>query len=374
MITYDAIVLGTGAVGSAALFHLAPRGRVLGLDRFAGAHDRGSSSGQSRMIREAYCEHPDYVPLVQRSFELWRQLEQRCGQRLYDEVGLIEVGPPDGLVVPGVHLAAQQHNLPVERLSEADVAERFPGFRLPPHTEAVFERRAGYLLAEPCVVAHQEEARRLGAELRTEAVVDWSVTGDSVTVRTEQGSYSAGRLIVAAGAWARDLLADLGVPLTVLKKPQNWFANQDDRYRADRGCPGFLFELPEAIFYGFPQIDERGVKIGEHTGGSVVADPLQVDRSLDVPQRQRIEQFLAQCLPHVTGPACDHSVCMYTMSPDGHFLVDRHPHHPPITFTAGLSGHGFKFAPVLGQALAELALDGKTELPIGFLGCERFGE
>lgn len=372
MTTYDAIVLGTGGVGSAALFHLASRGRVLGLDRFHGAHNRGSSHGQTRMIREAYCEHPDYVPLVQRAYQLWKELEQRCGHQLYYEVGLLEIGPADGMVIPGVRRSAEQHRLQIENLSEKDVSGRFPGFRLPENALAVFEQRAGYLLVEQCVSAYLNEAEKLGAERKTEAIIEWKDEGDSVFVRTGRESYSAGRLIITAGAWARELLGELGASLTVLKKLQNWFMTEDLRYRADNGCPAFLFELPQGIYYGFPQLDGRGVKVGEHTGGPEVSDPLNVDRSVDLPQQSRIEQFVGEFLPGVASTASDYSVCMYTMSPDEHFIVDCHPQNRRVCFAAGLSGHGFKFAPALGEALADLALEGKTSLPIKFLGCDRF--
>lgn len=374
MQTYDVIVIGTGGIGSAAAFHLAERGiRVLGLDRFPCGHDRGSSHGHTRMIRQAYCEHPDYVPLVQRSFELWGKLEERCGRKLYEEVGLIEVGPPDGEVVPGVLQSAEQHDLPIDRLSEQDVAERFPGFGLPPETTAVFEQRAGYLLVDDCVRTHQEQAAQLGATLLSgHAVQSWSSENGHLVVQTDQDRFAADRLIVTAGPWASELLGDLNVPLSVLRKPQNWFATDDTRYMAKHGCPAFLFEMPDEIFYGFPATGSHGVKVGTHLDVVQVSDPLNVDRNVDMQQRARVEQFLKGCLPGVKGPAIDHSVCLYTMSPDGHFLVDRHPQDERISFVAGLSGHGYKFAPVLGAALADLALRGKTSLPIGFLNCNRF--
>lgn len=373
MKTFDAIVIGTGGIGSATVFQLAKRGvRVLGLDRFAGAHDRGSSYGQTRMIREAYCEHPDYVPLVQRSYELWGELEAATRQQLYHEVGLLEVGPPDGMVVPGVLQSAEEHGLDVDTLDEKELHQRFPGFRLPEQSMAVFEQRAGYLLVEKCVTAQQVEAIKLGAQFRTGEVSGWELHDDSVVVHLDTESIAGAHLIVTAGAWARDLLREVGVPLTVVRKPQNWFANQDLRYLAQKGCPAFLFEVPTGIFYGFPQLDPRGVKVGEHTGGVEINDLSNVGRNVDRQQRSRVQQFLSEYLPGVSGPATDHSMCLYSNSPDGHFIVDRHPAHEQISFAMGLSGHGFKFAPVLGEALADLALEGTTQLPIDFLKCDRF--
>jgi sarcosine oxidase len=373
MTTYDAIVLGTGGIGSAALFHLAARGaRALGIDRFEPGHDRGSSHGQTRIIRQAYFEHPSYVPMVLRAVELWRQLEARRGEQLYHEVGLLEIGPTDGEVLSGVRASAQLHHLEIEEWPAREVEARWRGFRLPPPLCAVFERRAGYLLVERCVAAHAEEALRLGAEIRTgETVLGWQAVGAGVTVRTDRGEYAAARLIITAGAWAGELLSDLGIRLTVLRKPLYWWQPRSDAYLAGGGCPAFLFEVPSGCFYGFPQIDDQGVKVAEHTGGRAVADPLAVDRQVDPADRSGVARFLGQYLPELTSQPTGHSVCLYTMTPDGHFVVDRHRAHPQVVFAAGLSGHGFKFAPMLGEALCDLALEGHSRLPIDFLSLAR---
>ncbi len=375
MNTYDVIVLGTGGVGSAAAYHLARRGaRVLGLDRFPGGHDQGSSHGQTRIIRQAYFEHPDYVPLLHRAYQLWRDLEIQHGSRLYHEVGLIEAGPPGGVVLRGVREAARRHELQVDELAPRELADRFPGFVVPEGSEAVFERQAGYLLVEECVLAHLEAARRRGTELRSgESVVAYRTGGGGVVVRTESDSYAADRLVITAGPWAGALLADLNVPLRVLRKHLHWYACDDARYRADRGCPTFFYETAEGYFYGFPQLDDQGVKLAEHSGGTVVADPLADDKAVEPLDRQRVEQFLAAHLPGVSNRPTAHAVCYYTSTLDEHFIVDVHPLHPRVVFAAGLSGHGFKFTGVLGEALADLALQGKTNLPIEFLSSRRAG-
>jgi sarcosine oxidase len=378
MTHYPAIVLGTGAVGSAALLALARRGvRAMGLDRFPPGHDRGSSHGATRIIRQAYFEHPDYVPLVLRAYELWRELERRRSERLLVQTGLVQVGPAEGAVVAGLRRSAAQHSLPLWELSGADVEKRWSGFRVPPGMRGMYEERAGYLRVEDCVIAQAEEAVRLGAELRVgETIVGWgghdgaSKSGPLV-VRTDRATYFADRLIVCGGAWAGGLLADLGFPLEVRRKPQYWFATASDEYHVDRGFPAFLFELPSGVFYGFPQIDERGVKVARHSGGEVVRDPLNVNRDIDPADRKLVEEFCAASLPRLTRTLTHHAACMYTMTPDEHFVVDRHPRDPRVVFAAGLSGHGFKFAPVLGEALADLALKGRTEWPIAFLGMKR---
>lgn len=375
MTYYDAIVLGTGGVGSAALFHLARRGvRALGLDRFAPGHDRGSSHGASRIIRQAYFEHPDYVPLLLRAYELWADLAERQGRTLYHETGLLQVGPPQGEVVPGVLACAKRHHLPIEELTARELSAQWPGFRAPDGFRAAFERRAGYLEVEACVLAHLEQAQKLGAELRTDgAVRRWRADGSGVVVETEREAFSAGALIIAAGAWSGELLADLGLRLEVRRKPLFWFEALETAYDPARGCPCFLFEMPTGIFYGMPQIDADGVKIAEHTGGAVVSDPLAVKRELEPAERRRVEEFIAAAMPQVSHRLTRHSVCMYTMSPDAHFVIDRHPDFPQTAFAAGLSGHGFKFTGVLGEVLADLVLDGRTSLPVGFLAANRPG-
>jgi len=374
LMTYDVIIIGTGGVGSAALYHLARRGvRVLGLDRFPPGHDRGSSHGQSRIIRQAYHEHPNYVSLLLRSYELWHELEQVVDKKLFHQVGLLFGGPPQGEVIPGVELAAAKHQLPVERLSIVETGARWPAFRIPDSFLAVFEPRAGFLLVEDCVKAHIDAALRADAELRCgPAVRGWSVNGKGVSVETDEGTFHADRLVITAGAWAGELLASLGVRLEVLRKPLFWFGANDARYDVQSGCPCFFFETLGGQFYGFPKSDSLGVKIAEHSGRTPVVDPLNVDRTLRVADRERVELCLGEHLPGVSRECTAHAVCMYTMSPDQHFIVGRHPEFPQVAFTAGLSGHGFKFTSVLGEIMAELAVDGSSRLDIDFLSPARF--
>jgi sarcosine oxidase len=372
---YDAIVLGVGGVGSAALYHLARRGvRAIGIDRFSPPHDRGSSHGQTRLIRQAYFEHSDYVPLLKESYELWHALESITSRQLFHEIGLIEVGPPDGVVVPGVLRAAEEHSIRVESLTAGQIGRRWPGIRADAGLVGVFEPAAGYLRVEECVGAHLEAARAAGAEVVCEnTVLSWSSDGDGVRVQTAHGDEIVGdRLIVAAGAWAGQVLSDLNVRLRILRKSLFWFDSDEPNYDVASGMPVFLFELPNGIFYGFPKLDERGVKFAEHTGGRAVDDPLTVDRTIDAVEQNRLVEVMSSFLPGVSSRVTDHAVCMYTMSPDEHFIVDRHPAMPNVVFAAGLSGHGFKFVPVLGRALADLALDGGSHLPIDFLSLKRF--
>jgi sarcosine oxidase len=372
---YDAIVLGIGGVGSAALYHLAKRGvRAIGIDQFSPPHDRGSSHGDTRVIRQAYFEHSDYVPLLKEAYRLWDELETVAKQQLFHRVGLIEIGPPDGIVVPGVLRAAKEHGLQVESLSAGQFEQRWPGIRAGEDLVGLFEPAAGFLKVEECVRSHLNAARTAGAEVMTETEIrSWTASDGGVRVRTANGDEFVGnRLVIAAGAWAGRVLSELNIRLTVLRKSLFWFATDDPRYDTASKLPVFLFELPDGVFYGFPKLDDRGVKLAEHSGGLLVADPLVVDRSIDPDEQGRLADFASQHLPGVSSRVADHVVCLYTMSPDEHFIVDRHPTHENVVFAAGLSGHGFKFTPVLGRALADLAMDGGTGLPIKFLSLKRF--
>jgi monomeric sarcosine oxidase len=374
---YDAIVVGVGGVGSAALYYLAQRGaKVLGIDRFQPPHDRGSTHGHTRVIRQAYFEHPDYVPLLREAYRGWQELEARTGQQLFHQVGLLEVGPPDGVVVPGVLRAAQQHSLVVEPLTAREIETRWPGICVGDGLTGVFEPSAGYLLVEDCVRAYLNEARAVGASVLLDTEIrSWSATSSGVRVVAADGrEFSAGRLVVTAGAWAARLLHDLGMHLVVRRKSLFWFDADKADYAAVNGMPAFLFELRDAVFYGFPQLDSQGVKVAEHSGGQEIDDPLAVNKNVDREEQNRVEAFLAAHLPRVAHRVNHHAACLYTMSPDEHFIVDHYPALPRVVFAAGLSGHGYKFAPVLGRALAEMALDGSTGLPIGFLALPRFSE
>lgn len=370
MNSYDAIVLGTGGVGSAALYHLARRGlRVLGIDQFPPAHDRGSSHGETRIIRQAYFEHPDYVPLLLRAYELWAELQRETNQQLLYQKGLLQVGARDGVVIPGVLESARRHGLKVDELSAEDVQHRFLGFRVPDRLAAVFEPQAGYLLVEKCVLAHLELARRHGAEHRTgEVVVSWGPRGDGVNVLTDHGEYQAAKLVIAAGPWAPRVLSSLGVRFEIRQKDVWWFSRVPPHFRAAKCCPTFLYELPEGVFYGFPAIEPHGLKAAEHSGGKTVDEPVDDGGAEGF---DRLARFVQTYLSVVDIWTSRHSKCYYTMTPDEHFIVDRHPENPNVVLAAGLSGHGFKFTGVLGQALADLTAEGRTDLPIGFLSLVR---
>lgn len=369
MPVFDAIVVGCGGIGSATLYELAKSGvRVLGLDRFPAAHDKGSSHGESRIIRRSYFEHPGYVDLLTTAYELWDAFCERTGKSLFHRTGLLYFGDSTGPVIGGVKQSSQLYNIDVEELTPVAAERRFPGYHRPENATILFERDAGFLFVEQCVATHIDEAVKLGASFRPgESVRSFSVEGRNVVVQTDKNQYEAARLVIAAGSWASSLLADLSIPLRIVRKHLHWFDVDDRRLRRDAGCPCFFYETMGGYFYGFPDLSGHGLKVAEHSCGTEITDPLTDDRSEEEPDTQRIREFLQTYIPGVSSRRLRHDVCFYTMTPDEHFVIDRHPHHEQIVFAAGLSGHGFKFATVLGKILRELTQSGRSSHDIEFL-------
>jgi len=374
---YDAVVVGLGAMGGAAAFHLARRGRrVLGLDRFVPPHDRGSSHGRTRMIRQAYFEDPAYVPLVLRAYELWDELGRECGEVLLHITGGLWLGRPDSGLVAGSLASARQWALPHEVLGPEDIRRRFPVFTPDPDVVGVYEERAGVVSPEAAVAAHLDVAAARGAELRFgEPVARWEETDDGVAVTTGRGVYRAGALVLCAGPWAPDLLPGLGVPFTVERQVQCWFQPDGgvDPFLPDRH-PAWGWEGPDGRFvYGFPAFDgpDGGVKAGLHHGGATCT-PEDVDRTVSDADIDQVVSVLGRCLPTLPSRFLHAVTCLYTNTPDGHFVIGLHPDHPGVAVAAGCSGHGFKFAPVVGEILADLALDGSTRHPVALFHPRRF--
>jgi len=298
------------------------------------------------------------------------------GRRLLVESGLVMAGPETGKVVPGALESARIHGLAVEPLTADEAAARWPALRIPPEFRVVFEPRGGYLLVDNCVRAQAEQAYAHGVDLRAGITVHgWRTVGDDVVVETDGGRFAAARLVLCPGAWAADLLQMPRVPLVMLRKSLFWYGPPAAAGTCfDAGTlPCFAFDTEAGFFYGFPRLDDRGVKLAEHTGGQAVADPLAVDRAIDPTEQDRIEQVTSTHLPALGSDLRGHVTCLYTMSPDAHFLLGLHPEHPQVAIAAGFSGHGFKFASVVGGILADLALTGATSAPIGFLAPARCG-
>ncbi|MEO2088247.1 MAG: N-methyl-L-tryptophan oxidase, partial [Gemmataceae bacterium] len=372
---YDAIVLGMGGMGSAAAYHMAAcGGRVLGLEQLPLAHRRGSSHGHTRIIRTAYYEHPAYVPLVRRSFDLWYELEQQLGRELLTPLPCLSLGQPDSELIRGVEQAATEHRLDVERLSADELKQRYPQFRMPADMTGVIEQSAGALFVEECVRAHLDAAAATGrADLRAEEpAVSWTSHPSHVEVTTARGTYTATHLVVTSGAWATALLADLGVPLRVMRQVQHWFTPTDLAAFGPDCFPVFIADTPAGAFYGLPSLAGQGLKLAGHYAAPELLSPNEVSWDVSDADSDSTVAFLQDYLPTAAGRPVRSEVCMYTLTPDRHFVIDRHPHHPRVSVACGFSGHGFKFSPVVGEILADLALTGTTNHPIGLFRAGRF--
>jgi sarcosine oxidase len=379
--SFDVIVVGVGAMGAATCYALSRRGvRVLGLERFDVPNSQGSSGGQTRLIRQAYYEHPDYVPLLRRAYELWDTLGDEIGVKLLHRTGALYMGRPEGALVAGSLAAARLHGLAHELVDPGAVGERCGPFRVPEHFAVMHEPEAGFLLCDRAIAAFAERALRHGAVLHArEQVRSWIADKDGVRVVTDRATYQAAHLVLTAGAWTSALVRDLGIPLTVTRQVLGWVWPRDpDRFALGRfpcfaiedDAPGF-----QGIYYGFPlmtgvPLEVPGLKIAHHAPGPV-AHPDALDRTTTAADEGDFRPALSKYLPDADGPLLSMRVCMYTMSPDQHFVIDRHPVHANVTIGCGFSGHGFKLAPTMGEALADLAMHGRSELPIGFLGRAR---
>lgn len=375
--SFDVIVLGLGAMGGAAAYHLASRGiRVLGLEQFTSPHDRGSSHGGSRMIRQAYFESPDYIPLVLRSYDLWRKLEADSGRRLLQITGGLTLGAENGDIVSRTVAAARQHSIPFQVFDGVEVRRRFPAITPLPGDVAVLEPNAGCLIPEACIRAHLQQAASAGAQLHfEESVLEWSPGATGVTVRTWRGTYEAGHLVITAGPWANEMMANL-FPLRVTRQVMAWIAPQGGvtPFLPER-FPVFLVEDVDGVpGYGFPALDgpDGGMKVAVH-GSDEVCTPATVDRTIHATDIDRIRRRHGKRIPAIEqGEVVRAQTCLYTMTPDENFIIGAHPQIPNCTIACGFSGHGFKFAPVVGEVLADLATTGATARPIGIFHPARF--
>ncbi len=367
--TYDVIVVGLGAMGSATAYHLASRGaRVLGIDQFAPPHDQGSSHGESRIIRQLYYEHPLYVPLVQRSYELWRKLEQDAAQpNLLRITGGLMLGHETSGLIQGVRRAADAHRLPFEEIPSSRLQERFPQFMPSAGMRAVLDPEAGFLDPERCIAAHLSLASAHGAELKMgERVIEWTTVGDGVRVRTTQGSYEAGKLVLAAGPWVSELCGNAGPLFSVEKQTVAWFQPPGERsiWTPER-FPIFMCEFEDGqLIYGFPLLS-RGWKAAVHYQGEAVTNMRDVRRTADAHDLARVRTALARLFDWVKeAPLLNTETCFYTNTTDLQFVVDFLPGMPQVLVSSPCSGHGFKFACAIGELQAQLLLDGKTSFDV----------
>jgi sarcosine oxidase len=369
---FDVIVLGLGGMGSASAWHLAKRGqRVLGLEQFEPAHDKGSSHGRTRIIRQAYFEDPCYVPLLRRSYELWEELETTSGEKLLTVTGGLFMGKPQCETVAGALRSARQHGLDHEFLEASEIRKRWPAFTPPLDTVGVFETVAGIVPPEKTVATHLRHAEGAGASLRFgEKVLEWHATVQGgVQVKTTHDSYEADQLVITAGPWVSELVGQLNLPLEAERKVMFWFEPTGGIARFSPGVfPVWCWDAGEGLFlYGFPAVDgpHGGVKVAAHREPKIVScQPDAVDRNVSHEEIELMRKRLSHRLPGLGGRCVATATCLYTNAPDGHFVLDRHPKHPQVLIVSPCSGHGFKFTPVIGEVVADLVTTGTTLLDV----------
>jgi sarcosine oxidase len=373
------IVIGLGAMGSATAMHLASRGhRVLGFDQFTPPHSHGSSHGQTRIIRQSYWEDPRYVPLLLRAYDLWRRLEVDSGRSLLHITGGLMIGRATGDLVARSKASAERFMLPHEVLSATQIRSLYPAFRIDDDWVALWERDAGYLYPEACIEQQLLRSTLARAELHfDEPAMEWNaLPGGGVLVRTTRERYSADHLVIAAGPWAPQVLRELNLPLRITRQVVHWFEpiGSMDFFRQDR-MPIYIREMEEdqPLLYGFPLTgpDSEGVKVGLH-GSNDFCSPETVNRAIDPAEERIIRERVAEALPLLAGQLLHAETCLYTMTPDEHFVIDKHPQFSQVTLAAGFSGHGFKFASVLGEVLADLATDCKPAFDLELFSIRRF--
>ncbi len=368
---YDAIVVGVGGMGSAALYHLARRGkRVLGLERFDVPHELGSSHGVTRIIRLAYFEHSDYVPLLRRAYELWRELQAEVGEQLLYTTGIVEGGER---IYDGVLRSCADHDLPHEAITGAETNARFPAYRLPDELPVVFQPDGGFVLPERAIVAHASGALALGATLRArERVLEWEETESGIRVRTDRGAYEAERLVLTAGAWSQAIARLPAGLVRAVRQSLAWLQPTRPEIFAPSQLPVFNLALDGTHYYGFPEFGIPGFKVGLYELGGESGDPDGISREPTLDDELPLRAFAERYFPDGAGPALSLKTCLFEPSPDEHFLIDLHPELPSAVVGAGFSGHGFKFCPVVGEILADLALEGSTRHDIGLFRLDRF--
>lgn len=360
-------------MGSAAIYQLAKRGQwVLGIDAFPQGHDQGSSHGHHRLIRRSHT-NAKFRPLVDRAFELWRDLEDESGEQIMDlngEVSLNHGPTPGPASIQGINSMGQDHP---DLIDAHDLRHKFPGFRLHPDMTATYEREAGYLRPEIAMSAYLEQAECHGAVIqRPEEVTDWGIDGDGVRVETARGTHSADRLVITAGPWTAEHLRPLDLPLQVVRIVNAYFRpDRSDLWTAEQGAPNFILDAPEGEYYGMPSISGHGLKIGRHDSGEPTT-ARSIGREVRNDELEHLRRILDKYMPGASGPVEMAITCMYTLTPDENYIVERHPHHPQVAYACGFSGTGFKFGPAIGEILADLVTDAPVDLNISMFSSARF--
>jgi sarcosine oxidase len=360
-------------MGSAVTYHLAKKGlRVLGLEKYSMNHDYGSSHGRTRIIRTAYFEHPSYVPLVQRASELWFALQAEAEMNLIKMTGGLMLGKPASRLVSGTLRSVKEHDLQHEVLEPKEIVDRFPAFHPHEGEIGVYEKNAGILYPEECIKAHDTLAEKYGAELHfNEPIIQWNVQAGVVRVRTAKGTYTGNSAVIATGSWMPQVVPELNPLLQCERQILFWFrpVKDQDFFMPER-MPVFIWATGDlGYFYGFPDLGD-GVKVARHHGGELTS-PEKVRRQVTVEDETPVREFLSHHIPSANGLLLSSATCLYTNTPDEHFIISHHPKHRNVIILSPCSGHGFKFASAIGEIATQMIKDGRAKLDISMFNLTR---
>lgn len=371
---FDCIVIGVGGMGSSTLYNLAKRGRrVLGLEQFDIPHAEGSSHGVNRIIRLAYYEHPSYVPLLRRAYELWSEIESVTGEQLLYKTGSIDTAPSGHEVFEGSLESCLLHDIPHRVLNHAQINEQFPGYQLPPGHMGLLQEDGGFVLSERSIVAYANAAMSAGAEIHArEVVTGWEPDQGGVRVFTDRSEYTADRLVITAGAWTSGMIPILHELAVPERQVLAWLQPLDGSLYTPEVFPVFNAYFDEGRYYGFPVFGIPGFKVGRYHHLEQVIDPDSEIKTVTGEDEAVLRSAVERYFPKANGTTMTLKTCMFTNTPDEHFIVDLLPGNTQVAVAAGFSGHGFKFASVIGEILADLAMTGETEHNIDLLKIDRF--
>ena len=376
--SFDVIVIGVGSMGSATCYYLAKRGyKVLGLEQFDISHEFGSHAGQSRIIRKAYFEHPDYVPLLERAYKNWKEFEQETGEQLYFKTGLLYAGNSNNEIIKGVKLAASLYSIELNNINDNFYLQ----FDFPKDFEILFEPEAGFITPEKAIRLYAAEAKKWGAFIHSnEKVIEWQKEGNSVIVKTDKSTYQCKKLVITAGAWSGKMIPGFSNKIKVTRQFVAWIKTKNDKQFVLNNFPCWLIgdDDKHGCYYGFPLLDTKkfgepgGLKLAHHFPAQIT-DPNNVNRDTAKEDIENLKYCLDKYLPGIFDSVLHTKICLYGNSPDENFIIDKLPgYEENVLIACGFSGHGFKFISVVGEILADLTIEGKTNLPIGFLNANRF--
>lgn len=372
--SFDLAVIGLGGIGSSVLNYSTEIGlNVIGIDQFSPPHTYGSSHGETRAFRQAYFEHENYVPMLKEAYSMWKKFALNSKKDIFYETGVLALGKADGNLISGMNKSAKLHDISIDKISSSKLSHKYPYFNVPKNFEAILEKKAGTLFIENIISENLKIAKSNGANvLLNSQLINWNSEGKLIELFCSNQVLKTKRLVICAGAWSDNLLSNLGMDLKIRLKHMHWINNSDQRMFINNGCPVFCFESDKHIFYGFPEINKNRIKIAQHTGGTLISKPSQKTNLQENFELQTTQALLEKHIPFLNFDTVKHDTCLYTMSPDEHFIVDNHPNDNRISFAAGLSGHGFKFSNILGKILCDLVTENENELNIDFLKLKRF--